>query len=432
VRPLVFAKVNLAIFFNVFTDFLPRISPIMSFLFNRLSRLLFVSITTLPFIANATATGIDDFNQCINKMKVQASSGGFSDHIVNEVIPTLSPLKRVIVLDQRQPEFSQSFADYLKLRLTKYHIQTGRKKLNEHKALFDELSIKYGIPAQYLVAFWGLETNFGRHKGKMSVLNSLATLACDERRSKYFTSEIFDLFHLIDNETVSVKQLEGSWAGAMGHMQFMPSAFRKYAIDGDNDGKIDLWQSEVDALTSAANYLNSIGWLEKERWGRQVKLPENFAFTKVEFDQFYSLATFKSLGVMRADGKALSDYKIDAELVLPAGASGPAFLVYPNFNVIMKWNLSENYALSVGLLANRIQGAAGVPLHDKSNEHLYKPAELQALQEKLNIMGYDVGKPDGIWGPKSRKAIRLYQLQHGLVGDGYPNREVLLKAEINS
>jgi membrane-bound lytic murein transglycosylase B len=401
----------------------------MSFLFKRLSRLLLVSITTLPLIANAA--DIDDFNQCIDNMKVKASSAGFSDHIVNEVIPKLSPLKRVIALDQRQPEFSQSFADYLKLRLTNYHIQTGRKKLSEHKVLFNKLSKQYGIPAQYLVAFWGLETNFGRHKGKMSVLNSLATLACDERRSKYFTSEIFDLFHLIDNVTVTIAQLEGSWAGAMGHMQFMPSAFRKYAIDGNNDGKIDLWQSEADALTSAANYLNNIGWREKERWGRPVKLPENFAFQQVEFDHFYSLATFKRLGVTRADGKALSDYKIDAELVLPAGVSGPAFLVYPNFNVIMKWNLSENYALSVGLLANRIQGGAGITLNDKSNDNLYKSAELQALQEKLNFMGYDVGKPDGIWGPKSRKAIRLYQLQNGLVGDGFPTREVLINAEIN-
>jgi membrane-bound lytic murein transglycosylase B len=403
----------------------------MPLLFKRLSRLFLASLTTLPLLVNANTNENNDFKQCTAGLKVQATSAGFSDYIVNDVISTLSPLKRVIELDQRQPEFSQSFADYLKLRLTNYHIQTGRKKLIEHKALFEKLSKQYGIPAQYLVAFWGLETNFGRHKGKMSVLNSLATLACDERRSKYFTSELFDLFHLIDNKTVTVKQLEGSWAGAMGHMQFMPSALRKYAIDGDNDGVVDVWQSEVDALTSAANYLNSIGWLEKERWGRQIKLPENFAFNKVEFDRFYTLDTFKKLGVTLPDGTALSDYKIDAELVLPAGGNGPAFLVYPNFNVIMKWNLSENYALSVGLLANRIQGAAGLKISNNNN-NLYKSAELQALQEKLNIMGYDVGKPDGIWGPKSRKAIRLYQLQHGLVGDGFPNREVLIKADINS
>jgi len=402
----------------------------MSVLFKRLSRIFLTSLTALPLLVNASEN--NDFIQCTDRLKVQASSAGFSDYIVNDVIPTLSPLKRVIDLDQRQPEFSQSFADYLKLRLTNYHIQTGRKKLAEHKVLFDKLSKQYGIPAQYLVAFWGLETNFGRNKGKISVLNAIATLACDQRRSKYFTSEIFDLFHLIDNKTVTVEQLAGSWAGAMGHMQFMPSALRKYAIDGDNDGKVDVWQSEADALTSAANYLNSIGWLEKERWGRQVKLPENFAFNKVEFDHFYTLETFKKLGVTRVNGTALSDYKIDAELVLPAGVNGPAFLVYPNFNVIMKWNLSENYALSVGLLANRIQGAAALKVSNKDNNNLYKSSELQALQEKLNIMGYDVGKPDGIWGPKSRKAIRLYQLQHGLVGDGFPNREVLKMAKVNS
>jgi membrane-bound lytic murein transglycosylase B len=400
----------------------------MSSVIKRLSRLFFVSLTTLPFVVNATDN--NDFTQCIDNLQVKASAAGYSRYIVNDIIPALSPIKRVIELDQRQPEFSQSFADYLRLRLTDYHIQTGRKKLAEHKVLFDQLSKKYGIPAQYLVSFWGLETNFGRNKGKMSVLNSLATLACDERRSKYFTAELFDLFHLIDNKTVITEQLAGSWAGAMGHMQFMPSALRKYALDGDNDGKIDVWQSEADALTSAANYLNSIGWLEKERWGRQVKLPKNFAFQQVEFDQFYDLATFKALGLTRANGAALSDYKIEAELVLPAGADGPAFLVYPNFNVIMKWNLSENYALSVGLLANRIQGAAGLKISDKSQRNLYKPVELQALQQKLNMMGYDAGKPDGIWGPKSRKAIRLYQLKHGLVGDGFPGRAVLNKAGI--
>lgn len=400
----------------------------MPTVFKRLSRLVFASLTTLPFLVNATAN--DDFSQCIAQLQVKANAAGYSSDIVNDIIPALSPIKRVIELDKRQPEFSQSFADYLKLRLTSYHIKTGQKKLAKHKLLFEKLSKQYGIPPQYLVAFWGLETNFGRHKGKMSVLNSLATLACDERRSEYFTAELFDLFHLIDNKTVTVKQLQGSWAGAMGHMQFMPSAFRKYAKDGDNDGKINVWQSEADALTSAANYLNSIGWLEKERWGRQVTLPDNFAFQQVEFDQYYPLATFKHLGVTRANGKALSDYKIDAELVLPAGAAGPAFLVYPNFNVIMKWNLSENYALSVGLLADRIQGAAGMKMPEKNSENLYKSTELQALQEKLNSIGLDVGKPDGIWGPKSRKAIRSFQLKHDLVADGFPNREVLIKAGI--
>ncbi|MBA6305327.1 lytic murein transglycosylase [Colwellia sp. MB02u-14] len=400
----------------------------MSSVIKRFSQLVFASLTTLPLVVNAS--GNNNFTQCINNLQVKAKSAGYSGYIVNDIIPALAPIKRVIELDQRQPEFSQSFADYLKLRLTNYHIQTGRKKLAEHKELFDKLSKKYGIPAQYLVSFWGLETNFGRNKGKMSVLNSLATLACDERRSEYFTAELFDLFYLIDNKAITTKQLAGSWAGAMGHMQFMPSALKKYALDGDDDGKVDVWQSEADALTSAANYLNSIGWLEKERWGRQVQLPKNFAFQQVEFDQFYPLATFKALGVTRTNGSALSDYKIDAELVLPAGAGGPAFLVYPNFNVIMKWNLSENYALSVGLLANRIQGAAGLKISDKSQRNLYKPVELQALQKKLNMMGYNVGNPDGIWGPKSRKAIRLYQLQHGLVGDGFPSRAVLNKAGI--
>jgi membrane-bound lytic murein transglycosylase B len=221
----------------------------MSSVIKRFSQLVFVSLTTLPLVVNAS--GNNNFTQCINNLQVKAESAGYSGYIVNDIIPALAPIKRVIELDQRQPEFSQSFADYLKLRLTNYHIQTGRKKLAEHKELFDKLSKKYGIPAQYLVSFWGLETNFGRNKGKMSVLNSLATLACDERRSEYFTAELFDLFHLIDNKTVTTKQLAGSWAGAMGHMQFMPSALRKYALDGDDDGKVDRKRALGSSSTAA-------------------------------------------------------------------------------------------------------------------------------------------------------------------------------------
>ena len=278
------------------------------------------------------------------------------------------------------------------------------------------------------MSFWGLETVFGKHKGKMSVLNALATLACDQRRSEFFTVELLNLFTLIENEQVSVEQLQGSWAGAMGHMQFMPSAFLKYAVDGDNDGKVDIWQSEVDALTTAAHYLNNIGWQSKERWGREVKLPDNFAFEQVAFDQYYSLEYFKKLGVQQTNSQALPDYDIQAELYLPSGYQGPAFLLYPNFNVIMKWNLSKSYALSVGILANKLVGAKGIEFIAKAESQAkpYSVAEMKNLQTQLNTLGFDTGEPDGIWGPKSRKAIRLFQLQHQLIADGYPNQALFL------
>ena len=384
-----------------------------------------------PILANATIAD-EDFLQCKVNLVKRAETAGFSSYITQTVIDDITPIQRVITLDKKQPEFTQTFEQYIKARVTGYHVRVGKEKLKKNKKLFDTLEKKYGVPRQYLVSFWGLETVFGKHKGKMSVLNSLATLACDERRSEFFTLELLNLFTLIETKQVSVEQLQGSWAGAMGHMQFMPTAFLKYAIDGDNDGKVDIWESEVDALTTAANYLNQIGWQAKERWGREVKLPANFAFDKVAFDQYYSLNYFKKLGVKKMNKQSLSTYDIQAELYLPSGHKGPAFLLYPNFNVIMTWNLSKSYALSVGLLANKLVGAKGIEFADKKQTKVkpYSVAQMKVLQSQLNSLGFKTGEPDGIWGPKSRQAIRSFQLQHQLIADGYPNKEVFVKIKL--
>lgn len=364
-----------------------------------------------------------DFEVCKQQFEQRAQQQEYSPLVIN-TIKGLSPVERVLVLDKNQPEFAQSFAQYVKKRVSDYHVKNGKQLLKKHRELFKKLHQEYGIPPQYLVSFWGLETVFGKHKGKMSVLNSIATLACDKRRSEYFTSELFDLFHLIDNNVVMVEQLQGSWAGAMGHMQFMPSAFRKYAVDGDKDGKIDVWQSEVDAITTAANYLNQIGWQSRERWGREVLLPEGFDFSAIEFDKRYPLSTFAQMGVTQVTGRELPQYDIEAELVLPNGHQGHAFLVYNNFNVIMKWNLSKNYALSVGILADKLIGASGVKSLAGAKPLSFSRSQMEKLQVKLNEQGFSSGKPDGIWGPNSRHAIRSFQIEHQLVADGFPNPEV--------
>lgn len=388
-------------------------------------RKLISACAFIPMFANA-AIADQDFLQCKVNLAERAESAGFSSYITETVIDNISPIKRVIALDKKQPEFTQTFEQYIKARVSAYHLRVGKEKLKQNKVLFDKLENKYGIPRQYLVSFWGLETVFGKHKGKMSVLNALATLACDQRRSEFFTLELLNLFTLIETKKVAVEQLEGSWAGAMGHMQFMPTAFLKYAVDGDDDGKVDIWQSEADALTTAANYLNQIGWQAKERWGREVTLPENFAFDKVAFDQYYPLNYFQQLGVKKTNNQALPAYDIKAELYLPSGHNGPAFLLYPNFNVIMTWNLSKSYALSVGILANKLVGAKGLEFLQKSQTQAqpYSVVQMKNLQSQLNALGFDTGKPDGIWGPKSRDAIRSFQLQHQLIADGYPNKVV--------
>ncbi len=380
-------------------------------------------LSYLPVAKANLSVSVVSFDQCKQQLAQQARTQGFSLRIEN-IITSLSPVDRVLELDQSQPEFAQSFAQYVKKRVSQYHINKGRELLTIHRQLLKKLQQQYGIAPQYLVAFWGLETVFGRHKGKMSVLNALATLACDQRRSEYFTDELFDLFYLLDKQVVSEEQLKGSWAGAMGHMQFMPSAFRKYALDGDLDGKVDVWQSEVDALTSAANYLQQIGWHASERWGREVKLPKNFNFSAIEFDKRYPLADFAALGVTQANGQPLPHYDTEAELVLPNGHQGHAFLVYHNFDVILDWNLSKNYALSVGILADKLVGAKGVSSLANAKPLAFSRVQMEKLQTKLNELGFDTGEPDGIWGPNSRKAIRAFQIEKNLVADGFPNSEV--------
>lgn len=394
-----------------------------------ISQIIKASLISLGILSlNVSAS---NFEQCQVSFKQSASELGYSDYITNDVINALSPIKRVKQLDNNQAEFSETFAEYINKRVTDYRVREGKKKLNQHKELLKELTKKYGIPAQYLVAFWGLETNYGGYKGKISVLNAIATLACDKRRSRYFTGELFKLFDLIDSKRVAVEQLKGSWAGAMGHMQFMPTALKAYGLDGDNDGRVDVWESEADALTSAANYLHQIGWHTNQRWGREVKLPENFDYTQVEQDKFYPLNNFKNLGITTVYQQPLANYKINAELFLPAGHHGPAFLVYPNFKVIMKWNLSKNYATAVGLLSDRLVGAKKQTYDPLDKKQRYTREQLKLLQAKLQSLGYKTGKPDGILGPNSRKAIRSFQLANQLVADAYPSLAVFNAVELD-
>lgn len=370
------------------------------------------------------------FEQCRSSLRQKAVDEGFSDFILNDVIGNLTPLERVIKLDRSQPEFTESFAGYVRKRVSKLRIETGKRMLQEHAVLLNRLEREYGIPPRYIVAFWGLETNFGSNKGKVEILNALATLACDPRRSQYFTQELFSVFSLLENQQVKREQLLGSWAGAMGHMQFMPTALKTYGKDGDGDGKLNVWDSLPDAFTSAAHYLQQIGWNKEEIWGRRVEIPKNFAFGEVTFDKAYPLSHFKTLGITKTFKRPLPDYETQAQLVLPAGHTGPAFLVYENFSVILKWNFSQNYALAVGLLADQLINIHH-GLDNLGEEHnFFTNEDLKILQQKLMEKGFDISEPDGIWGPMTRNALQKYQLQNQLVADGFPNREVFAKLAI--
>ncbi|APD92814.1 lytic transglycosylase [Alteromonas mediterranea] len=372
----------------------------------------------------SSASANEHFSSCTAALADRAKQEGVSQQIIDEVFPHLVHQDRVIELDRSQPEFVQTFPGYFSKRVTDWRTEKGKAMYAKHEKLLHKLSDKYGVPPHYLLAFWGLETNFGSYKGKMPVLDSLATLACDKRRSKYFTQEFLVAVKLMQREKLKKDNMVGSWAGAMGHTQFMPSAYTHYAIDGDGDGEINLWESEEDALSSAANFLASLGWERSFRWGREVKLPEGFNYQESGYKNRKPLSEWHEQGVKKADGSPLGEGDTTAYVIVPAGHNGPAFIAYKNFRVIMRWNNSEFYAIAVGVLADRIAGASGIKatLPDLPT---YNRKDIIALQSKLNDLGFDVGKPDGIIGPATREGIRNYQISNNMIADGFPGLEVM-------
>ena len=363
------------------------------------------------------------FAQCVVELQSQAQDAGVSVRVSRDVLGQAKYKEKIISLDRNQPEFVQTFTDYFEKRVNTWRIEKGQQMLAKHRAFLGELNKQYGVPAQYLLAFWGLETNFGSYKGKSPVIDSLGTLACDNRRSRYFSSELMQALLLIDREDLDDKQMVGSWAGAMGHTQFMPSAYMKYAVDGDKDGHINLWDSEKDALASAANFLKNLGWQTGFKWGREVSLPASFDYTLVGKNTPKPLSLWNREGVTRIGGNALGTADIKGALLVPAGHEGPAFLAYKNFNVILRWNNSEYYGIAVGHLADRIAGLGTLskPLPKLPS---YTVDEMRQLQDKLNVLGFDVGKADGILGPGTRAGISQFQRKQNMIADGYPDREV--------
>jgi len=374
----------------------------------------------------------EGFAACVAQLGDQARERGLPAESVDPVLAGLEYQARVIELDRAQPEFSQTFAAYLRTRVTDDRVRRGRELLARHEGLLERLTREFGVPGRYLIAFWGLETNYGSFLGSMPTLDSLATLACDPRRAGFFSEQFLTGLELLQREELSPEQMRGSWAGAMGHTQFMPSAYLEHAVDGDGDGRIDLWGSIEDALASAANYLNHLGWNSGERWGREVRLPDDFPWHESGIDLRRPLEEWAALGVRRADGGPLPVADFDAALLLPMGHRGAAFLVYPNFDVIMRWNRSQAYALSVGILADRVVGGSGVSGRLSLLETLPSRTQLKQLQQTLAALGFDPGEPDGIFGPATREALRAFQRQAGKPADGYPDADTIAALESNS
>jgi len=363
------------------------------------------------------------FDEWLAALRAEARSMGISDATLNALDAITEPEPRVLELDNSQPEFVQTFTRYIALRVTPNQVSKGQSLLEQHAEILESVRQRYGVQPHYLVAFWAIESNFGSATGGFSVLQALATLAYDPRRADFFRRELLTALQIIDDGHIEPDRMSGSWAGAMGQLQFMPTVFYRYGVDGDGDGRIDIWNSLPDVFYSAANFLSQSGWRGDERWGREVLLPDDFDYSLSGATR-KSLQEWSDLGIKTVNGGALPIADMEAVVVLPAGASGPAFLAYRNYQATMAYNPSTFYALTVGHLADRFTGAGEIQRMPR-NEVALSVADVKELQELLNSKGFDSGEPDGRVGRQTRSAIRAVQEASGLPMDGYASGDLL-------
>jgi membrane-bound lytic murein transglycosylase B len=376
------------------------------------------------------------FSEWIGGARKEALQRGISPGTVNAALGGLSPIDRVIELDRKQPEFNQTFARYLASAVNDARIAQGRALMQKHATLLAQLERAYGVPGRYLVAFWALESDYGRNSGDFPVVGALATLAWEGRRGAYFRDEMFNALKILDRGDIGLSAMKGSWAGAMGQTQFMPSTFLKYAVDQDGDHRMDIWNDVPDALGSTANYLKSLGWNSARGWGQEVLLSPGFdaALSSLDVDATETLKTpgeWTALGVRRADGGKLSNNDSAAGLILPGGIGGPAFLVTDNYRTILKFNRSTSYALAIGYLADRLGGAGPLAGHYRSDDPLRRD-DVIMLQRGLSGLGMLKGEPDGVIGSATRQAIRAFQKANGLPPDGYADASLIAAVKARS
>ncbi len=385
---------------------------------------LAVGLVVTPSSARA-----ESFEAFLDGIRRQAVAGGVDAEVVQQALAGVRRNPRIIELDRRQPEFTQTFWRYLERRVTDERISRGRALLVEHRALLEQVERRYGVPAAVLVALWGLESNYGSYTGDFRLFEAVATLAYDPRRGGFFRAQLLAALRGAGRGDIPL-DARSSWAGAMGQPQFIPTTYESYAVDFDGDGRRDLWRSLPDIFASAANYLAASGWQADERWGREVMLPAGFDYARTGLERRRPVAEWAALGVRDARGGPLPEAAISAAVVLPGGASGgPAFLAYKNFQVILAWNRSELYAVAVGHLADRLAGSGPLVTPAPANEVALSQAQVRELQRLLASYGYDTGGIDGVVGSKTRAAIRGFQQRHGLPADGHPSIVVLRRLQ---
>lgn len=308
-------------------------------------------------ISSSAFSANEGFDEYVSGLKVEARSNGISESIINSAFDNIQYTERAVKADKNQPEKKLTLDEYIPRAVPDWKAKQANRLYNEHKAALDRIGREYGVQPRFIVALWGVESNFGRLMGDYNVVEALSTLAYDGRREAFFRKQVMAALQILNEGHIAPENMKGSWAGAMGQPQFMPTSFLTYAVDGNNDGKIDIWQNVDDVFASAANYLKMSGWNDEYTWGRQVKLvsPMSSDLKGVEREKGKSLADWQSIGVRKLNGEPLPDVAINAWLVQPDDNHGRAYLVYGNYQTLLKWNRSHYFALAVSHLADKIR-----------------------------------------------------------------------------
>jgi len=364
------------------------------------------------------------FDRWVADFRADAAQAGISQATLALAFDHVQFLPQLVEQDRAQPEFTRAIWDYLDTAVSPQRISRGRDKLQQVRPAADAAAARYGVPASLVVAIWGMESNYGANFGSTPTIDALATLGFDGRREDWARRELMAALKILESGDIDREHMIGSWAGAMGQTQFLPSAFLAYAVDGDGDGRRDIWGSMADVTASTANFLARSGWRSGEPWGVEVQLPPGFDYGRASATLRQSSAQWAAEGLAGVGGRPLPDMA-SAEVLLPAGARGPAFLVGANFRAILRYNNSTSYALGVGLLAQRIDGKAGVQGDWPRDLAPLSRSQVLELQTLLNQRGFASGAPDGLVGPATRDGLRRFQQSTGLPADGYPSSQML-------
>jgi lytic murein transglycosylase len=380
-------------------------------------------VTASPVLA-AACTSPAGFNAWLQGFKQGAAAQGISPQVIAAALDGVSYDPAVIAKDRGQSVFAQTFLQFSDRMVSGNRLQVGGALLKQNAGTFAKIQQKYGVPGPVLVGFWGLETDFGKVMGNMDTLRSLATLAFDCRRPDEFKAQLLDALRVVQRGDLSPPEMRGPWAGEVGQFQFVPSVYYKYAVDFDGSGTRDLIRDTPDALASAANYLDGLGWQPGQPWLEEVRVPADMDWSQADVTIKKPRAFWAKSGVTYPSGKALAADTVPTALLLPMGRNGPAFLAYPNFDVYLQWNQSLVYSTTAGYYATRLAGAPALG-RGRAPIEPFTQAQAKELQQLLVKRGYDVGKIDGVIGASSRVAIREMQTKFGLPADAYPTPELL-------